>query len=524
MLRPNHYFLILLSTVLLGSCSTSRKAVVASRPQSEKSIVILYENDVHCGIDGYTRLAGLRDAINQSDTAYAAAVCSGDFLQGGTSGAISRGEYITSIMRTVGYKAITLGNHEFDYGVPRMKQLLAKVNAPVVCANFYDVGSSKPYFPSYVMHQFGSKRIAFVGAVTPETMILEKYAFYDDHDREAYTLRPDDFYSLIQQAVDEARGAGADYVVLISHVGEEPQSMGFDSHRLIAATRGIDVVLDGHSHSVIPHDEVISLDGKTIGISQTGTQFAYVGKLLIKDGRFSTMLIPSEEILYRSPVVTAATDSIKSLMDKVVNRVVCTSDYPLVVTDENDVFVVRLMETNAGDLATDAYRTFMGADISLENGGGLRNGVKAGNITYGDVTAFSPYDQQVNVIEATGAQIVEALRKSTAITPLPDGNFPQCSGLKYTIHTASHTVSDVLVLDASTGEYAPIDMARTYTVALTAYYRGGGFANVLKDCRVVKTSSGLSRDVIASYMENQLGGSLGAAYAKPQGRITIVND
>lgn len=510
--------------VVFVGCDAVRHTVVntVKSAKQDKSIVILYENDAHCGIDGYTRMAGLRDAINKSDTAYACVVCSGDFLQGGTPGAISRGQYIVDIMRNVGYSAITLGNHEFDYGVPRMKELLAKVNAPVVCANFYDVGAPKSYFAPYVIHQFGDKRIAFVGAVTPETMILESYAFYDDHDQLAYTLKRDEFYSLVQQAVDNAHQEGADYVVLISHVGEETQSMGFDSHRMIAATKGIDVVLDGHSHSVIPHDEVANLDNKVIGISQTGTQFANVGKLLIKNGRFTTQLIPSADIPYTSQQVTATTDSVKTLMDEIVNRVICTSDYAFEVTDERDEFVVRCRETNAGDLATDAYRTFMQADISLENGGGLRNGVAAGKITYGDVTALSPYDQQVYLIEATGSQIVDALRAGTINTPVLDGNFPQCSGLKYTIHTVSHTVSDVQVLQGDS--YVPLDPAKTYTVALTAYYKGGGFNNVLKECRVRKASSALSRDVIAQYLEDNLKGVVPPVYARPQGRITIVND
>lgn len=145
--------------------------------------------------------------------------------------------------------------------------------------------------------------------------------------------------------------------------------MGFDSHRMIAATKGIDVVLDGHSHSVIPHDQVANLDHQVIGISQTGTQLAYVGKLLIKDGRFTPHLIPRADIPYTNARVTATTDSVKTLMDAVVNRVVCRSEFSLEVTDENDIYVVRHRETNAGDLATDAYRHFMGADISLENGG-----------------------------------------------------------------------------------------------------------------------------------------------------------
>lgn len=524
MMRQKH--LLAWSAILLGgwalsSCSSKRHV---ADTKSSKSIVILYENDVHCGIDGYTKLAGLRDAINQSDTAWAAVVCSGDFLQGGTSGAISRGQYIVDIMRNVGYKAITLGNHEFDYGVPRLKNLLSGVNAPVVCANFYDVGAEKSYFPAYVIQSFGDKRVAFIGAVTPETMILEEYAFYDNHDNLSYTLKPDDFYALIQQAVDNARQEGADYVVLLSHVGESTQSMGFDSHRLVQATKGIDVVLDGHSHSVIPHDKVSSLDGKTIEVTQTGTQFANIGKLLIKDGRLTTTLLPIETIKHENLKVTATTDSVKAAMAAIVSRVICTSDYELVVVDESDEYIIRGQETNAGDLATDAYRMMMGADISLENGGGLRNPVKAGNITYGDITALSPYDQQVYMIEALGKDVIEALRQGTKNTPVLDGNFPQCSGLKYTIHTNSHTVSDVKVEDKETGTYVDLDPDKTYTVALTAYYRGGGFNNALKSCRVIKVSGTLSRDVIAEYLETKLNGKLGSVYAKPQGRITILND
>ena len=512
--------LVALVPLLLVSCATKQHLPT---PAPEKSIVILYENDVHCGIDGYTKMAGLRDAIAGSDTAFVGTVCCGDFLQGGTSGAISRGQYIVDIMRQMNYNAITLGNHEFDYGVPRMTTLLQTVNAPVVCANFYEAGAQKPYYPAYVIHQFGDKRIAFVGAVTPETMILEAYAFYDN-DKMVYDLRPDDFILLVQQAVDEARQAGADYVVLLSHVGEETQSMGFDSHRLIAATKGIDVVLDGHTHSVVPHDEVANKENKIIGITQTGTQFAYVGKLLIKDGRFTTTLIPATEIPYENARVTATTDSVKTLMNETVNRVIGTSPYPLAVTNEDDIYIVRYMETNAGDLVTDAYRAYTKADIALENGGGLRNDVAAGNITYGNVTALSPYDQQVYKIQATGAQIAEALRRSTANVPVPDGNFPQCSGMKYTIHSVSHTISDILVLDSTTGQYVAVDPDQTYTVALSAYYAGGGFYNALKDCPVVAVTTMITRDILTTFIENDLGGELGDTYAKPQGRITIVND
>ena len=511
------------TVVMLTSCATV-KTTPTPQPQ-QKSIVVLYENDVHCNIDGYTKIAGLRDAINRSDTAYAVAVCVGDYLQGGTSGAISRGQYPVDIMRHVGYSAVTLGNHEFDYGVPRMKELLSQMNAPIVCANFYDAGAAQSYYPSYVIQTVGNKRIAFVGAVTPETMLLESYAFHDDNGKVIYDLMPSTFYQLVQKAVDDAHSNGADYVVLISHVGEETQSMGFDSHRLIAATKGIDVVLDGHSHATIPHDAEANLEGKSIGITQTGTQFANIGKLIInKDGHMTTTLVPSSVIIYENPQVTAATDSIKRLMNKLVNREICKSNYRLVVTDDEGEMLVRGAETNAGDLVADAYRHAMQTDIAFENGGGIRNDVKGGTITYGAIAALSPYDQHLVKLEVPGSIILTMLQKCTALTPEYDGNFPQCSGIRYTIHTASHTVSDVLVLDAATGDYVAIDPARNYTVAVTTYYKGGGFYDILKPCRVLKEGTDLTRDIITDYMEHALHGDLGTAYEKPQGRITIVKD
>ena len=402
---------------------------------AQRSIVILYENDVHCGIDGYTKIAGLRDAIEKADTAYVAAVCVGDFLQGNTTGAISKGQYIADIMRYTDYHALTLGNHEFDYGVPRMMQLLEQVGSPVVCANLYEAGEPQPIFAPYVIHQYGDKKVAYVGAVTPETMILEGYSFYDTNGILLYDLKPKTFYQLIQQAVDAARAEGADYVVLLSHVGETPQSMGFSSHRLVNNTRGIDVVLDGHSHEIFEGVKVKNLDGKEITVTQTGTQFANVGKLLITpDGRFITKLIKSQDIPEENAKVTAVTDSIRQMVKAVTSKVVAHSDYTLVVSDENGQWVVRGQETNAGDLVADAYRHAMKADLGFENGGGIRNDILAGDITYGDIIGMLPYDNTLRRISVTATQLKEMLTRCTSLVPVLDGNFPQCSGLRFTVH------------------------------------------------------------------------------------------
>ena len=493
--------------------------------KAQKSIVILYENDAHCGIDGYQKMAGLRDAINKSDTAYAGAVCCGDFLQGNTTGAISKGQYIADIMKLMDYHAITLGNHEFDYGVPRLKNLLEQVGAPVTCANFYEAGEPLPIYAPYVIHQYGNKKVAYVGACTPETMILEGYSFYDTNGILLYDLKPKNFYELIQQAVDNARKEGADYVVLLSHVGETPQSMGFSSHRLVNNTRGIDVVLDGHSHEIFEGVKVKNLDGKEITVTQTGTQFANVGKLVITpDGRFITHLIKSKEINDENDAVSDATEEIYKKVKAVTSEKVAHSDYTLVVSDENDQWIVRGEETNAGDLVADAYRHAMKADIGLENGGGIRNDINAGDITYGDIIGMLPYDNTLRRISVTAEQLKQMLTRCTALVPVLDGNFPQVSGLRFTIHSKSHRVSDIEILQED-GTYKPIDMQRTYSVALTNYnHEGGGFFDCFKKCVVLQESSLRYYEALSDYLRKVLGGTTGKIYAKPQGRIKIIKD
>jgi len=495
--------------------------------QKQKSIVVLYENDVHCAIDGYARVAGFRDAIAASDTASVALVSCGDFLQGGTAGSISKGQYIVDVLRHMDYDAIGLGNHEFDYGVPRLRELLNQLKTPIVCANFFESGSPIPFYAPYIIRQYGGRRVAFVGAVTGEAMRAEAYSFYDDNGLQLYDLKPMEMSRIIQQAVDEARNMGADIVVLISHLGEEPVLNNLNSHDLVARTRGIDVVLDGHSHSTIPHSEAPNLDGRMIPISQTGTQLANIGKLVITaDGHFLTELVPLKDMKYRSTRVAAVTDSVKALMNKVTAREICRSDFDLSILEaDGKTRRVRKAETNIGDLVADAFRMAMKTDIGLQNGGGIRSSIAKGAITYGSVLDALPFDNPMIRLEATGQQIVDMLQKC-ATFDVEDGSFPQVSGLQFKIRQGANgrSVSDVAVLDSPSGQYLPIDLARRYTIATTEYTIKGGFYDTMKTARVLGTTSQSYCDCVVEFLQTFNGSKLSSIYAKPQDRITFVKE
>lgn len=490
-----------------------------SQCQKQRNIVILYENDVHCAMDGYAKLAGLRDAI--ADTADVCLVSNGDYVQGQTVGAISKGQYVVDVMQALSYDAITLGNHEFDYGMERMYELLRQVPAPIVCCNLYDKRSGRMVFAPFVTKRVGNKKIAFVGVVTPTSMEDEAYAFRDEKDSLIYDLQIKDIPTLVQRAVDEARKAGADYVILNSHLGEEPTARHSDSHTVVANTTGIDIVLDGHSHAKIVADTVLNKAGKPIIVTQTGTKFAAIGKLIITpDGQFSTSLIPVESVKEKNAYVAQLVDSIQTMLNAQTSRLMCHSEVPLRINDDQGNEVARMSETNAGDIVTDAFRLVTGSDISVLNSGAIRNEVKAGDLTYGDLLSMLPYDNYIVVAEAKGSTIVAMLNKLMAFLPKPDGQFPQVSGIKFIIHEKEHRVSDVQVLNSFTQHYEPINPDRVYTVATTKYcVTDGGLYNGLKGCNIKWETKRTYNDIFIEYVTKNLRGHVGQEYAHPQGRM-----
>lgn len=516
-----HFLLLVALTCSVMAYARKKPTVVEPK---QKSIVVLYENDVHCAVDGYAKLAGLRDAI--ADTAYVVLVSNGDYVQGQTVGAISKGQYVADIMKTVGYDAITLGNHEFDYGMERMFQLLRQVPVPVVCCNLYDMRLGRNVFASYVMKRVGDKRIAFVGAVTPTTMETEAYAFRDAEGNVVYDLQHEDIPVLVQRAVDDARRAGADYVIVDSHLGEEPTYRNSDSHTVVANTKGLDIVLDGHTHAAIVADTVLNKVGKPIVVTQTGTKFANIGKLLITpDGKMTTELIPIESVTEKNAYVAQVTDSIHAMLNEQTSRVICQSEVPLRILDDEGHEIARMGETNAGDIVTDAYRLQTGADIAVLNSGSIRNELKkTGDLTYGDMLTLLPYDNYIVVAEVKGGTILKMLEKLVSFLPKPDGQFPQVSGLKFTTKVADHSVSDVQVLNPATQHYEPINPDRTYTIATTKYcVTDGGLHNTLEGSKIILETSKTYSDVFIEYVIDKLNGHIGQEYAEPQGRITVIN-
>lgn len=500
---------VFIVAVLLG--------LIACNKVEQRPIVIFYDNDVHCAVDGYAVMAGWRDDVMAADTAWVGMVSVGDYLQGRPIGAISRGGHILQILNEMKYDAVTIGNHEFDYGPQRMFSLLKDM--PVTCVNFTDMEGNKPY-ADYVMKRYGDRQVAFVGVLTDYTLQAEAYAFADSAGCQTYNILDSAAtVQAVQKTVLEARHKGADYVVVLSHLGEE--GPGLTSHGLIRETSGIDVLLDGHTHNTFECVHLYNKEGKDVVLSQTGTAFAHVGKLLITvDGHFSTTLLDGRDTLHVQAQVAEKVDSLKHLNDSFLLQVVGTSEVYMPATDEKGVWLVRHEETALGDFCADAIRWAIDAQMGIDNGGAIRANLQKGEVTVGDLMAVKPFHNNACRVLAKGSVLLEALERGIAMLPANDGGFPQVSGMKYTVKVGHpNRVTQLLVQEGDS--YSPVDPDAVYSVAMTNYCHQYAFDGAFAGCEVDKTQNGLDYMLLVTYLKEHLGGHIGPAYALPQGRITV---
>ena len=506
-----------------------------------KPIVILYENDVHCAVEGYPLLVSMRKEC-QSSTDYVATVSCGDFASGGVVGAISKGEQIARIMNYVGYDAVVLGNHELDYGMPQMFNITDSLNAPVLCANLKNVQTNEFPYPAYHIVKYGDVDIAYIGFTTTTSGTVK--SLNDEQGNPLYSFMREEFYLNAQHFIDEARDKGADYVIALSHLGDSQKDIHPNSTGLIANTTGLDAVIDGHDHHVIEEQFINNKEGKPVLLTSSGTNFQNIGKLTIDtNGGIHSTLASTSSIVPDSETETFV-NSVKEEVEGLGNFVIGRSEVDLTIYDENGKRIVRKQETNIGDFCTDAFRAFTGADIALVNGGGIRKDIKKGEIVFNDLYNVMPFGDMIAIGRLTGEQLLNVLEYAVSYLPAEAGVFMQVSGLRFKINPEipspvvmdaetemfSHVkegerrVSDVEILDKQSGEYVDVELSRTYTMATLDYLilELGG-SGIFRGIEPDPTYWGADIEILRSYLENNLGGTIGSEYSEPQGRITFVN-
>ncbi len=540
-------FSICIFLITISSCNNA----------SYEDINILFTTDVHCGIDdnlGYSSLKAYKNYLEKNNK-YVTLVDSGDAIQGNMIGSVSKGKYIINIMNEVGYDMMTLGNHEFDYGVDALGEAIELFNGDVLSCNIKYTGNGNDKLKDvkpYKIMEYGKTKIGFVGITTPTTAIESNPENFKENGEYVYSFTNDtldQYYSCVQDNIDLCYENGCKYVILLSHIGYGDNYKDYGAIDLIKNLSNVSAVLDGHSHKSIECSYYKDKDDLYVPLCNAGTKLNEFGKLVItQKGNITISLINKFD--GKDSFVDEIISNYNEEINSIGNKVVAKSDIDLKITDSDGIRIVRCRETQIGNLISDAYRLTTGANIGIVNGGGIRANINSGDITYADLQSVHPFGNKIIVVEATGAQISDYLEFCSRYTqseykdslgPIGEfGGFASVSGLRYSINTSitssveenenkefirvsgQRRVSNIEVLE--NGIYNPLNLEKTYTIASHDFLllSGGDGCNMFVNNNLIFDTQLLDYEVLISYIMDYLHGDLGLKYSNIENRIIIL--
>ena len=558
---------------------------------ADTDMVVLDMNDVHGGISadkdysgsdtslGYAGLAAVK-AEAEEDAAAVTTVDNGDAIQGSVVTTESDGQDAMTLMDMIGYDIRIPGNHEFDYGMDAFLEYAKNADSEFICSNFIDTTTGEPIFDGYTLVDYAVNddvlTIGYVGMCTPETIAKSTPTYFQDEDGNyIYGFSadtPQDLYDNIQASIDAAYEDGADFVIGLSHMGDTGVEADWSSIAVAANTTGMDIILDGHAHSVIPGEIVTNKDGEDVLITSTGTKLDNIGVLKLsvaQDGEVTAVSglvneLSEEELA--SDAYAQVAETVQEIEDQYAYLFVeeGNTDFDMVIYDpETEERIIRKQETNLGDFLADAYRIMFNNDIGMINGGSIRANVDAGDINYMEIITVFPWNTEYSVVEVTGQTVLDALEMGAHLYPEECGGFLQVSGLTYKIDTTIPSSVNVnsdgefvsvdgeyRVKDVMVGE-EPLDLERTYRLGINTYYSKeyGDGMTMFKDCEFVFPTEEaaeaveesteaegaaaeeipaepvIDHDVIIAYLES-LGKNVPEVYANPygEGRIVLITE
>ena len=515
------------------TATTREPEVMTEEATMAGKTVILHTNDVHGAIEGYAYITALK-ADYEAKGAEVILVDAGDYSQGEVYVSDTKGLDAVEMMNATGYNVVSLGNHEFDYGFAQLKDNMSKAKFKVLCADVFNADGTPIFDANYTYTTKSGVKIGFFGMETPETQTKANPALI-----KGLTFATDDAFT--KAAADQVKALKDDDIVIcVSHLGVDAESKPYRSTDLYAAVKGIDFIIDAHSHTVMMKGE----NGEPI--QSTGTKFANIGVIVIDDASKkieSNSLYEIKEDTAKDATVAAAAQKIIDRIDKEYGAVFAKSKVEL--NGAKAPNGNRDSETNNGDLITDAmlWKVMQNKEgltvdadhvVAITNGGGIRDYIKVGDVTKKDIKTVLPFGNTVAVIYVTGAELLEALEASTY--SLPVGGFPQVCGISYTISTAVAYDANAETYPSST-YYGPKTINRvsinsingkefkvddTYAVVTNNFVADGGDTYYAFAAATSKFDTGMTLDVaVMEYITKELKGVIGEQYAAPQGRILL---
>lgn len=411
-----------LTSVLLGATLAVSGTVCAFATDSDDTtdfcVKIVHTNDIHARVEenakssiiGMPKLKTLIDSFTESSD-MDLVVDSGDLFHGQSIATLVQGESIAELVKACGYDAMTAGNHDWNYGKDRLKELAKLADVEMLTGNVVDE-SGEQFFDNEYYVETTSKdgqelKVGIFGVIDPD--IYSKTA---GTNVEGLTFTDSAEYAIM--AADELEEMGCDVVIALTHT--------YDPVSLASKVDGVDLWLAGHEHVDID-SEVTTPDGSKSRVIENGYYLYEAGLIdldcsLDSDGEVVSIDINANKADYsaaqnleENAEVKAVLDNIKSEQSVILNEVVGSTPQDLDGVWED----LRIDETNLGRAVTDAYLLETGADIAFENAGGIRASVKKGDLTYGDIIGISPFGNYIVTKQITGKQLVEILETSIDI-------------------------------------------------------------------------------------------------------------
>ncbi len=436
----------------------------------QTEIILVHTNDVHGRVNdnswsGTMGMATIKNIIDEIDSQYdnTMLIDAGDMFHGTTFATLEEGESVLNVMNYVGYDLMVPGNHDFDYGSNRLLELEALADFPIISANIQYKEDGSNFLNPYIIQDFDGVKVGFFGLTSPETL-------YKTHPDNVSTLN---FLDPIDQAelMVEELGPQVDVLVLVAHIGLDA-STEITTADIAEEVDGIDVIIDGHSHTTLEHgltvnDTLIVSTGeymKNLGILSIVVQG---GQVVAKNSTLISSDYAAELGYGYDEDVQAYIDSIEANQEIILGEVIGQTSVIL----DGERANVRTGETNLGNLIADSMIDVSGADIAITNGGGIRASIPVGDVTVGDIITVLPFGNIIVTKELTGQQIVDALEYGTSDYPEAEGKFPHVSGITFDIDLSlpvGERVVNVMV------DGLPIDLGATYVVATNDFLAAGG--------------------------------------------------
>jgi len=486
-MRRNLKFGLTAVLVLVSGLFTAASAQVA---EGSTAITILHTGDLHGHLNpfkprqaeeyigGIARIATLVDRI-RAEAPNTILLDAGDTIHGTNLANLFKGESVIAAMNAIGYGAMTVGNHDFNFRLEILAERVAQANFPILAANVrYKTGEPVPFLKPYTIVETGGLKIGIIGLVTTYTPIVT-------HPRNVEDLKFLDMMEVARDLVEQLKPQ-VDLIFVVAHLASKAEE------EALLEVPGISVLVSELAgERVMQVGDTILVDAGTLGKSLGRLDIA------VEEGRvtsFRHQFLPITPAIEADAAVDAVLSPFRAAIEGMLAEVVGEAAVVL----EGDRAVIRTRETNLGNLVADILRALTGAEISIQNSGGIRTSIDVGPITLEEIFTVLPFDNYVVSLELTGRAILAALENSVSMHPELHGRFPQVSGMSFLFDPARP--AGERIVEVTIGD-EPLVLDRTYIVATNDFMAGGGDGyTMLKEARAVLETGAFLRDAVATYI------------------------